>query len=199
MTSQADDDRTRHIEDEVLRAVIDHYDDPDHPDALTMPKARELLATIQRTFEDRWDEYVRRIRVGDIVVVRDEASVVVLRDESRRVWEELLDATGRYDRVDRTIARVAHHQATARRLGREIEDADPLLVRKPHAANAGQRLTEAVINRLLGVGVPAEEAWAYYGVEVRGYSPEEWVERGGYDDRMRVADAVENARAHLGE
>ena len=199
MTPPPAERRTRHVADEELRAVIEHYDDPDHPDALTVREARDLLADVQRAVEDRWAEYLERVRTGDLAVVRDTGSVVVFRDPTRRAWDELLDAVDCYDQVDRTVARVSHHQAATRLLDREFEGADPLLVRKPEDADAGQRFVEAVVTRLLRAGVPPEEAWAYYGLEVRGYDLQEWTDRCGYDDRVTVADAAETARDRLGE
>lgn len=196
MTPPAED-RTGHVEDAELRAVIEHYDDPEHPDALSVPEARDLLVDIQRAVEDRWDEYLDRIREGDLSVVRDTGTVVVLQDPTRRAWDELLDAVGRYDQVDRTIVRVAHHQAATRLLDREFEGADPLLVRKPEDGAAGQKFVEAVVNHLLRAGVPPAEAWAYYGLEVRGHPLEEWVDRCGAEDRVTVADAAETARDRL--
>lgn len=193
------EERTRHVEDEEIRAVVEHYDDPDHPDALDVPEVRRLLATVQRTVESRWEEYLDAVREGDLEVVRDAGAVVVLQDPSRREWNRLLDAADCHDQVARTVLRVTHHQAAGRLLGEEVGDADPVLVRKPDDPEAGQRLAEAVVDGLLRSGVPPGEAWAYYGVEVRGHTVDEWAERGGFDDRVTVADAVETARDRLGD
>lgn len=193
------DERTRHVEDEVVRAVVEHYDDPDHPDALGVDDVRELLAAVQGTVESRWADYLAAVRDGDLGVIRDTGAVVALRDPSRREWTRLLDAVDCHDQVARTVVRVSHHQAAERRLDREFDDADPILVRKPADPEAGQRLAEALVNRLLDGGVPPDEAWAYYGVAVRGYPVDEWAERGGFDDRVTVADAVETARDRLDE
>ena len=193
------EDRTRHVDDELIRAVVEHYDDPEHPDALDVPAVRELLAAVQRTVESRWDDYLAAVRDGDLEVVRDTGGVVVLRDPSRREWTRLLDAVDCHDQVARTVVRVCHHQAAGDRLDREFGDADPILVRKPPDPEAGQRLAEALVNRLLDAGVPPGEAWAYYGVAVRGYDLEAWADRGGFEDRVTVADAVETARDRLSE
>lgn len=197
MTDTTDAERTRHIEDEEVAAVIDHYDDPDHPDALDVPEARELLSTVQEAIESRWDGLLTDVRRGDVEVVRDTGAVVVLQDPSRDEWDRLLDAVGRYDQVDRTILRVTHHQAARRLLDREFDGVDPLVARKPSDGDAGQRLAESILQHLQRRGVPADEAWAYYGVEIRGYPVREWADRCGIEDRVRVADAVDTARDRL--
>lgn len=198
MTPNPDDSSTRHLQDDEIRAVIDHYDDPEHPDALDVAEARALLADVQEAVEAEWDDLLADVREGGLEVVRDTGAVVVLQDTSRSRWDRLLDTVGRYDQVDRTIVRVVHHQATRRLLDRDVDGADPLVVRKPADGDAGQRFAEAVVNGLLREGVPADEAWAYYGVEVRGIPVREWADRCGVDDRVRVADAAETARDRLG-
>lgn len=198
MTGSPDDVPTRHLEDEEIRTVVDHYDDPDHPDALDVASARALLADVQCAVEDRWDDHLTDVREGDLEVVRDFGDVVVLQDDSRSRWDRLLDAVDCYDQVDRTVVRVTHHQAATRLLDRDVEGTDPLVVRKPADGDAGQRFAEAVVDGLLRAGVPADEAWAYYGVEVRGVPVREWADRCGIDDPLRLADAAETARDRLG-
>lgn len=197
MTDTTDAERTHHIEDEEIAAVIDHYDDPEHPDALDVPEARALLSRVQDAMESRWVDLLADVRRGDLEVVRDTGAVVVLQDPSRGEWDRLLDAVERYDQVDRTVLRVTHHQAARRLLDREFDGVDPVLARKPADGEAGQRLTEAILHHLQSEGVPVEEAWAYYGVEIRGYPVSEWADRSGIDDRVRVADAVDTARDRL--
>lgn len=192
-----DVERTRHIEDEEIEAVVRHYDDPDHPDALSLPDARDLLAAVQRAIESRWDDHLTGVRRGDLEVVRDTGGIVVLLDPSRSEWDRLLDAIDRYDQVDRTILRVVHHQATERLLDRECDGVDPVVARKPPDPEAGQRLAEAVLQHLVRRGVPVDEAWAYYGVEIRDRPVREWADRCGIEDRVTVADAVDTARDRL--
>lgn len=188
-----------HFTDEEIQAVIDHYDDPEHPDALTISDARELLATLQETLEDEWDEYTTAIREDTLSVARDTGSLVVFEDPERTRWTQLLDAVQLYNQVERTILRVIHHQAAKRLTERDFDGTDPLVVRKPQSALAGQRLVEAVVNALRADGLTADEAWTYYAIDLRGYDADEWLERGGYEDRITVADTVERARDKLGE
>lgn len=188
-----------HFQDEEIRAVIDHYDDPDHPDALTVSETRELLAELQTALEAQWDDLLDAVREGDLHVVRDTGTAVVLRDTERGRWNELLDEIELFDQVDRTILRVTHHQAAKRLTDQGFDGTDPIVVRKPDSAEAGQRFVEAVIERLLREDVLPNEAWAYYGIDIRGYSGEEMAERCGIEDKLAVADAVETARDQLGE
>lgn len=195
MTDESDP--TRHVTDEDLRAVIDHYDDPAHPDALDVPDARERLAAVQAEIKASWDVHLAAVRRGDLAVVADHGAVVVLADHTRSAWVRLLDAIDCHDGVERTILRVAHHQAATRLQDRSFDGADPILACKPPESEAGQRFLAAQFDHLLRSGIPAAEAWAHYGVEIRGHSTREWAVRSGRDGSAAVADAVQAARDHL--
>lgn len=80
MTSE---ERTHHVEDDEIRAVVEHYDDPEHPDALDVPEVRALLADVQRAVESRWEGHLQEVRRGDVEVLRDTGSVVVVQDHRR--------------------------------------------------------------------------------------------------------------------
>lgn len=196
MTREPDRDAP-HVDDEVIAAVVDHYDDPEHPDALSVEEVRELLGDLQVAVDDDWDDVLEAVRERRVRVTVDEGDVVVFRDTERRLWNDLLDDVGVTDRVARTVLRVTHHQTADRLVDRRFEGSDPLVVRKPARAEAGQRFVEAAVESLLRQGVPPEEAWAYYCVDVRGLSGRELVERGAFEDRLSVADAVETARDRL--
>lgn len=188
-----------YIEDDVVATVVEHYDDPDHPDALSAADARDLLESLQDLLEDRWPTYVDAIRAREVEAVRDVGPAVVLHDPDRREWNRLLDDLELYDHVDRTVVRMCHHRSAGRLADRAFESVDPVVVGKPDDPLAGRAFVEAVFDSLLRAGVRPGDAWAYYGVDVRGYGYEEWAERAGYDGRMSVADAAETARDVLGE
>lgn len=192
------DGSTDHFTDEEIAAVIDHYDDPDHPDALSVSAVRARLGTLQTHLEADWEAHLDAVRSGTLDVARDTGDVVVFRDDGRTAWNRLLDDRGWYDSVDRTILRVVHHQAATRLTDREFDGSDPIVAAKPAGAESGQRFVEALINRFLDAGLLPNEAWAYYGIEIRGYDGRVWADRCGYEDRIAVADAVETARAKLG-
>lgn len=188
-----------YVEDDVVATVVEHYDDPDHPDALSAADARELLESLQELLEDRWPAYVDAIRTREVEVIRDVGPAVVLHDPDRREWNRLLDDLELSDHVDRTVVRMCHHRAARRLTDRVFEGVDPVVAGKPDDPFAGQAFVEAVVDSLLLAGVRPGDAWAYYGVDVRGYAYEEWAERAGYDGRTSVADAAETARDVLGE
>lgn len=192
--------RTGHVTDDDVRTVLEHYDNPEHPDALSLSDVRARLATIQAGLEDDWPGVLTAIREGHLVVTSDDGRVAVLRDTERRWWDERLDALEVYDGVERTVLRVTHYRTATRLIPEaDFDGSDPIVVRKPADAEAGQRFAEAVVTSLRRRGLPPEEAWAYYGVEVRGYDGAEWADRKGHDDRLHVAEAVEAARERLGE
>ncbi len=188
---------SEHITDGEIEAVIDHYDDPSHPDALTVEAAREHLGAIQRWFLAEWEDHLADVRNRTLKIAADTGDSIVLHDPERRFWDRLLDEMELYDSVGRTILRVIHHQAGERIAGRSFDGTDPVVVAKPERADAGQRFLEAAIAALVGAGLSHAEAWAYYGIEIRGYGTDGWTESGFGDDRIGLADAVERAREKL--
>ena len=202
MDARTDDETasTAHISDEEVRVVLDHYEDPDHPDALTEADVRSMLAAFQAHAASEWSTFTAGVADGqfDVACVTDD--VAVFADTSRRAWNRLLDDLAVDDEVARTVLRVVHHQAGHRRADHEFDGADAIVVRLKSDVNGGDgiRLVEILLGRLLTEGVTAAEAWAYYGVEIRGYSATEWAEQCGESTPMAVADAAETARDVLG-
>lgn len=193
------EDATAHFTDAEIRAVVDHYDDSDHPDALGVQAARALLSDLQAAITESWPAYTDAIRGGDLGAVADTGETFVLEDPERRRWKRLLDGIDCFDSVDRTVARVTHHQAAKRLTDRSFDGTDPVVVGKPPDPEAGQLFVEAVVDAMLRAGLDARAAWAYYGVEIRGIDGATWMDRAGYEDRISVADDVERARDRLGE
>lgn len=188
---------SEHITDEEIEAVIDHYDDPSHPDAMTVETAREHLGTVQRWFLTEWDDRLADVRDRRLKIAADTGDSIVFHDPGRQFWDRLLDDLKLYDSVDRTILRVVHHQVGERIVGDSFDGTDPVVLAKPERADVGQRFLESVIAALVGEGLTHAEAWAYYGIEIRGYGADGWTESGFGDDRIALADAVERAREKL--
>lgn len=67
-------------------------------------------------------------------------------------------------------------------------------VAKSDGIEDGQQYAEAVINGLLRRGLSPGQAWAYYGVEIRGNSRNSWATRCGYSDHSAVSEAVRKAK-----
>lgn len=190
---------TSQFTDVEIEAVIDHYDDPSHPDSLAVGEVRQHLADLQTAIETRWDDRMKAVREGRLGVAADLDGIVVLYDPERRAWEGILDDLGLYDGVARTVLRIVHHQAATRLTDRSFDGTDPIVARKPDSAAAGRLFVESIVAALIHRGVTAREAWAYYGVEITGTDPRRWLEYGEYDGRVELADAVERAREKLGE
>lgn len=197
-TATMADTPVSHFETAEIEAVIDHYDDPSHPDALDVETARAHLLDVQRAFDRGWDDRMEAVRSGSLPVAADLGEVVVLHDPDRRVWDGLLDELQVYDGVARTVLRVVHHQAGTRLLDRSFDGTDPVVVEKPDRAAAGQLFVESVLAALTDRGLSAAEAWAYYGIEIKRRSPEAWLAYAPAEDRIELADAVERARDKLG-
>lgn len=187
------------ILDDEIAAVIEHYDDPSHPDALTVGATREYLETIQAHLADHWDETLTSVREAELRIDADTDGVVIVHDPERRTWGELLDKIELYDSVARTVVRISHRLAATRIADTEFDGVDPLIVMKPERAEAGQRLLESIIVSCCSRGLAHDEAWAYYGIEIRGYDPDDWASAGFDGDRIALADAAERAREILGE
>ena len=192
-------DTSRHITDEEIRVVLDHYEDPAHPDALTLTGVRSLLGELQRLLIDRWAVHMTAVENRRFHAVRYADGVVVLADGERRAWNRLLDRLDVDDQVARTVLRVTHHQAGDRLTDHEFDGEDAIVVDLSDHGDAGVRFVEATINSLLVAGLASSEAWAYYGTEIRGDIPSEWADRCGLSNSMAVVDAAEAARDVLGQ
>jgi len=56
---------------------------------------------------------------------------------------------------------------------------------------------EEIINDLLRQGLSPGQAWAYYGVEVRGHSRNEWSKKCGYSDHSAVSEPLRKAKEKM--
>ena len=73
----------------------------------------------------------------------------------------------------------------------------PLVIAKPDDFDSGRRFSEAVVNGLINEGLSPGQAWAYYGVEIRDNSRNQWAKRCGYFDHWAVSEAVRKAKKKL--
>jgi uncharacterized protein YoaH (UPF0181 family) len=197
------DARTDYVTDEAIEGAIDQHDDPDHPDALTVEDARDLLAHVQSDAETVWAEWMDSIERNDSHVVAEDDGVVVLdtgeRDAVSRALETY-DGPVTVDDIAERVVSSVHHRA-AEQIDTEYNwgHTYPLVVRKPESFDAGQRYVEAVVNGLQARGLSPGQAWAYYGVEIRDNSQRSWGFRKGDYDNKNVGDALETAREKLPE
>lgn len=189
-----------HVDDDTIRAAIHEHDDPDHADALTVAEVRELLAFAQDGAEVMWDEWMDIVEDGPFELVRETPTMLILSTgEYRKYGEELepYDGDVTVDDVALDVISAIHHRIAERETDYDWGYSYPYVIRKPDGMDAGQRYVEAVVNGLQLRGLSPAQAWAYYGVEVRGSSRNEWGSRCGHSDHSAVSQAVRKAEEKL--
>lgn len=178
--------------DEIVEA-IEMKDDPDHPDALTVSEARVLLGDIQNGIENGWADWMDILEEGATELVYEGDDVLVFADHSGHVFGEKLDLAEIEDRTDRTILSAIHHASASKLTDYSWSTAHPIVVAKPQSFEAGQHLVEAVVNHYQNRGLSPGQAWAVYGVKIRGNSRNMWAHRVGDSDHSQVAKAYRKA------
>lgn len=81
----------------------------------------------------------------------------------------------------------------------DLDELQEAAADQPEAFDAGRRYVEMVINGLQRQGLSPGQAWAYYGVEVRGKSRNAWGKQKGDHDHRNVSDALEKAKDKLSQ
>jgi hypothetical protein len=203
MTTPQNDRRAGYVTDTMIENSFAQHGDPDHFDARTVDDFRELLNHVQQDAEAVWNQWLDNIERTDTLVIAQNDDVVVLdtgeHDTTRRALETYDGPVTIDDIAEDVVSAVQHHAAT------EIEPdyswgvTYPRVVRLPADATAGQRFVEATVNGLQRRGLAPGQAWAYYGVELRGESRNRWGARKGDHDHKNVSDALNKARAKLPE
>jgi len=190
------------VSDDTIRTAIESNDDPGHPDALSVDEVRELLAAIQEGAEVVWDTYMDQIERGTIEVVAESSDTVVLSTGDRNYVAEGLDAVADevaadVDEIAQSVVTQIHHELAEQRCDRNWGYSWPFVVAKPEGFDGGQAYVEAVVNGLQERGLSPGQAWAYYGVEIRGESMNRWGKRKGDHDHKNVSDALAKAKQKL--
>jgi len=195
------EDVTENVDDETIEDAIAQHDDPDHEDALTVADVRELLAHVQYDAEAVWGEWLDNIERNDAHVVAQEGDAIVLdtgeHDTVRRALETYDGRVAVDDIAERVVSTVHHRVAEQADAQYNWGATYPRVVRLPAYGEAGQRFVEAVVNGLQRRGLTPGQAWAYYGVEIRGESRNSWGKRKGDHDHKNVSDALEKANEKL--
>lgn len=167
----------------------------------SVDEVRDILASVQRSFEAVWDLHMDAVEDGALELVHEGRNVLVFADHTGTMWGEEFEH-GELEDVDiprgtrRAVVQLHHTEARAH-TDYSWSTADPFVVRKPEDFEAGQRFVEAIINSLCDRGLSPGQAWAYYGVEIRGNSRNAWATRMGYTDHSAVSEAVRKAQAKL--
>lgn len=163
------EDTTAHVDDATIAAALDGRELDD------TGRVRDLLAGYWRTARESWPEICSEIESGNYVVVGETNDYLVLATEHHYGYDEWLTEEIT-DAEERALSAVLHELAGT------LTDYDwgvsyPYVLPHPEEDSAGQRYVEAVVNGLRRRGLSAEQAWTYYGVEIRGDSQSMWATR----------------------
>lgn len=185
------EDATDYAADETIETAINQHDDPDHEDATTVEEVRELLATLQYgVAEENWDLYMDHIEDGSIEVVADCGDVLVLSTGEHRMFTDEIEAIHDVDDTTMDVVSGVLHDVAKRLTNYNWGYSYPLVIKKPEGEDAGQRYVDAIVNSLIRQGLSPGQAWAIYGVKIRGNSRNQWASRCGYNDHSAVSEAV---------
>ncbi|QCW05295.1 hypothetical protein [Natrinema pallidum] len=195
----SDDSVTDHLDDETIESAIAQHDAPDHPDATTVEEVRDALAWLQQSMEEVWWDWVSNVENGESEVVYEDNDVIVFATGEQNVPRRDLREHYDGDLSERTpdVVSAVHHELARGRCDYDWGYEYPLVVRKRDGLEDGQRYVESVVNGLMQRGLSPGQAWAYYGVEIRGNSRNSWGLRKGDHDHKNVSDALEKAKKKL--
>jgi hypothetical protein len=195
------EDFTDHVTDQTIQHAIAQNDDREHSNAHTVAEIRELLGAIQEGAEYAWATYMDHVEDGDAEVVSEDSDTIVLdTGEHNSVADDLeygYDGVVEITPIAKTIVTQVHHELARERCEHNWGTTYPFVIAKPDEFDAGQRYTEAVMNGLQQRGLSPGQAWAYYGVEIRGNSRNNWGLRKGDHDHKNVSDALQKANQKL--
>jgi hypothetical protein len=194
------EDVTEHVDDETIESAIEDHDGPlDHDKTATVAEVRDALAWMQQSTVEFWSEWLSNVENGEVDVVYEGDDCIVFTTGEQNVPRRDLREHYDGDLNDRTsdVVSAIHHTLARERCDYDWGYEYPLVVRKPADFDAGQEFADAVVNGLQRRGLSPGQAWAYYGVEIRGESRKRWGERKGDYDHKSVSDALEKATAKL--
>jgi len=194
------EDLTGHVDDETIEDAIGAYDDSDHPDATTVEEVRDILVALNESVQAYWGEWLDNIESGETDVVAETDELIVLNTGT---IDKIREEIEHHPEIDPDAPTVDVVSAVMHDVAREHSDHDwgvtyPFVVRKSGSFADGQEYVEAVLNGLRQRGVSPGQAWAYYGVKIRGHSRNQWATRCGYSDHSAVSESVRKAESKLG-
>jgi len=194
------EDVTSHVDDETITEAIEQHDDPGHEDATTVAEVRDILAALDESGAVHWSEWLDNIESGETDVVAETDELIVLNTGT---IDKIREEIEHHPEIDPDAPTVDVVSAVMHDVAREHSDHDwgvtyPFVVRKSGSFADGQEYVEAVLNGLRQRGVSPGQAWAYYGVKIRGHSRNQWATRCGYSDHSAVSESVRKAESKLG-
>lgn len=191
-----DDTTAQFTDDEIVEAIEEH-DDPDHLEATTVAEARTLLAQLQSSFEDYWDNHLDAIDDDHMSVVYEDRDVLVLADHTGHGWTEERDALDLPDDVAGQVLKSIHHKAAGRLCEYSWTASDPFVVAKPDSWQRGEQHVERRVGQLArAADVTEAQAMDYYQVKIRGWTQSGWARLVG-KKQPSVSEAISEVEGGL--
>jgi hypothetical protein len=119
------------FDDDRIESAIEEHDDPEHGDALTVTAARGILAEIQQSIENHYDEWLDLVDRGKVEVVHEDEEVIVFADHGMYNWREELDGAAVEDPIHRRVIKSIHLNAASDLADYSWSTSDPLVFEKP--------------------------------------------------------------------
>jgi len=187
----------RKFTDSEILEQIEWHLDPESDDAPSIERVRELRAELRKSGELVFAEWMDNIEQGHTEVVAEhDDKIVVSTGEVDSVINDLENVTDATD-IERNILSTLEEQEAKRLSDYDWGYTYPRVLSKPDSFKAGQQFVEALVNNLCKRGLSPGQAWAYYGVEIRDNSRNQWAKRCGYSDHSAVSEAVRKAKKKL--
>lgn len=182
--------------------MVEHITTDSIESALTRVDAdtdalQRALADVQASLEEYWGEWMDLVEDGSVEVVAEGHDVLVLADHTGHNWDEELAATVDDAVIQRAVTQAHHEEAERRAPEYDWSVADAFVVAITPGIDEGQLLVEAIVNSLMRRGLSPGQAWAYYGVRIRGHSRNGWAKRCGYSDHSAVSEPLRKAEEKL--
>jgi hypothetical protein len=191
-------------DDQISAAIGSQGGGGDHPDAFEVGEVRDALAFIAKSAQEVWGTWMDNIEHGETEVVEETGDIIVVSTGDINVVSEELDAMEYEGRLERdrearnilaSIITNCMHKIARSHSDRGWSVDYPWVLPAPD--RDGQIYVEAVVNGLQRRGLTPGQAWAYYGVEIRGESRNRWGSRKGDADHKNVSDALDKAKSKL--
>lgn len=183
---------TEHVSEESVDSALGSEGTDDERAVL-----RDALADVQASVQEYWGEWMQAVEEGSAEVVAEDDDAIVLADHSGYNWGEELDALDVPEDWMLQAVQDAHLAEARDRTDWDWSASDPFVVTKRGTIGHGELLVEAIVNSLLRRGCSPGQAWAYYGVEIRGNSRNAWSKRCGYSDHSAISEPLRKAEEKL--
>lgn len=191
-------DKTDYVDDEEIETAIEQ-----NASEASVDEVRDILASVQRSFEAVWDMHMDTVEEGNLEVVHAGRDLVVFADHTGSMWNEEFKAGELEDvEIDTGTEHAVvqlHHTVAKKHTDYSWSTADPFVVRKPESFDAGLRFVEAMMNNNIRKGLSPGQSWAVWGVHIRGNSRNMWASRCGYSDHSAVSEPLRKVEEKLGQ